>query len=52
MDIIYLKKAYKAPLTEALEINARGVLCQSKTEGENTEMFTLSGYSYDNDDFE
>ena len=48
MEILGSKKTYKAPLAKVVEVNVQGVLCQST----GTEKFSMSGNSYDDDDFE
>ena len=51
MEIIDLKKAYKAPQAKVIEIKVQSMLCQSQL-GENTESFTLGSYSYDESSWE
>lgn len=42
------KMAYKAPQAKMIEANVQGLLCQST----ETEKFSMSGNSYDEDDWE
>lgn len=48
MEIKDPKTAYKAPQAKVLEVNVQGVLCQSG----GTEKFGMSGYSYDDADWD
>lgn len=48
MEILDSKKAYEAPRAKVLEVNVQGVLCQSG----GTEKFGMSGYSYDDADWD
>ena len=50
MEISNSTKTYKAPQAEAVELKVQHVLCGSLY-GENTEMFGMSGNSYDEDDW-
>lgn len=52
MKTMNTKQAYKAPLADILEVNARRVLCQSGSGEGDTEIFHVPGYYRDDNDFE